>query len=823
MQDNSFNLLLNKVEKPARYIGREINVSVKAPSPGDVSVALVFPDIYEIGASYTGYQILYSLINAMPGARAERVFAPWTDMEKLMRGGGHGLRSIESGTPLNKFDIIGFTLQGELGCTNILNLLDLSGIPVLREDRPKDAPIIMAGGPGAYNPVPLSDFIDIFLLGDAEESLPRILNTAAAGKAKGKSYILDALADEPCLYLPGRQKGGPPRDVLPSRLLDLDEAFFPTKQIFPYLTTVHNRGVIELQRGCPQKCSFCHAKFAAGPLRIRKTGTLIRQAEEIIDSAGFEELGLLSLNSCEYPYIAELVDGLLQRFSGRQIALSLPSLRMDRFSIGLIRSIQQVKKTGLTFAPETADEGLRRRIGKNFSNATVYDTVEEVFRQGWNSIKLYFMIGFTDLPYEEESIAEMAYGLSKTAKRISGRNTLSISVSSFVPKAHTPMQWAPMQRLEKLKAKLDFLRHEVKFKNVSLKWQMPEISLMEAVLSTGGKAAGDMILKAWRRGEKFSNWTEIFNYDIWKGCLTEAGIDLEGGLYAEKAFGTVFPWGFIKTGYKEEALYRQYEAFKEPAGPPDRAPEEKGGETPPRPPRPDRAAAPAFRQRVIFRFTKTGPIKYISHLSTLKLFKSIFIKNRLPVEYSYGFNPIPRISLPFPLPLGTEGLFELGEFHTTSILEPSSLKEAFNSNLPEGMRVDVISLSSGENRIFSLLNAADYTAEILCAPGRAEALQENLKTFEASENFIVEIHTKNNIKSMDLKLSVFGLSCEAAPGILQVRFSSFLQGERMMRTSDILRHMLAAGAGELDNCSVIRKNLFYIDRQGAKSGAEDML
>ncbi len=586
--DRELHGMLGKVEKPARYTGGEINSVKKDPESVSVRFGFAFPDIYEIGMSYMGLQILYDVLNRNDDIYCERVFAPAEDMEKLMRESGRELFTLETRTPVKELDILGFTLQYELSYTNILNMLELGNIPCRSEDRGEEYPVIVAGGPCAYNPEPLADFIDLFIIGDGEEIQEKICDVWK--RSESKEAFLKAVCALDGVYVPkfyepvynedGTVKEirklyeGAPDRVKRAVVKDLDSTAFPVRNIVPFIETVHDRAVVETFRGCTRGCRFCQAGMIYRPVRERKKETIERLAMEQLDNTGHDELSLLSLSTSDYSRFEDLATELMGMCAGRNVALSLPSLRMDSFSFKVLDEIQGYRKSGLTFAPEAGSQRLRDIINKNITEEDIFGAVEQAVRLGWEHIKLYFMAGLPGETYEDLA------GIGDIAKRImdinyavrgrkGGRFRVTVSVSNFVPKAHTPFQWAAQDTDEMFIEKHNFLSGKLRIKGVTFNYHETGTSRLEAVLARGDRKTGRVLEAAHGLGCRFDSWSDKFRKELWDEAFRMTGTDPDFYSSRERSYDEVLPWDVIDPLIRKEYLIEENERARAAKTTPD--------------------------------------------------------------------------------------------------------------------------------------------------------------------------------------------------------------------------------------------------------------
>jgi len=568
--------ILPGVQKPARYTGGEINQVLKDWESVRSRVALIFPDLYDLGMSNLGWAILYDGLNQRPDTLAERAFAPWADMEAALRQQNIPLYSLESKHPLSQFDILGFSLPYETLYTNTLNILDLAGIPVFAAERTEQHPLVIAGGHATYNPEPMHAFIDAFVIGEGEEVIYEIVDAHQAWKASRapRGELLRALAGIWGVYVPALYAAHYHADGTFSDLEKLDEAAplpvmkrinarlpKPTTHLLvPYIETVHNRIPIEIMRGCTRGCRFCHAGMITRPVRERPVDEILDAIEAAIAATGFEEVGLLSLSSSDYTNILELVTQVGQRFAGRHLSVSLPSLRIESFSVELMDALQDSRRSGFTLAPEAATERMREIINKPVSTQQLLDTAAEIYRRGWHNIKLYFMIGHPSETIEDvQAIADLCKQVLAVGRKYVGKRAqVTAGVSTFVPKPHTPFQWVACDTVEQIRAKQDLLRQSLRGNGLKLNWNSPEDTLLEAWLSRGDRRMAEVIYQAWKRGAKFDAWKEFFQFDIWMEAFAAAGLDHAFYTHRERPIDETFPWEHISAAVRKKFLTEDY-------------------------------------------------------------------------------------------------------------------------------------------------------------------------------------------------------------------------------------------------------------------------
>lgn len=573
--------ILMRVQKPARYIGGEYNQIVKERSEVDMRFAFCFPDTYEIGMSNLGLRILYGVLNEMDGVWCERVFAPWGDMEEEMRAAGIPLYGLESGDPIRDFDIIGFSLGYEMAYTSVLSMLSLAGLPMRAADRKEMLPLVIAGGTACINPEPMSKFIDLFVLGEGEEVLKELTELVRQAKREGwdKKKLLWESAKIGGIYVPTlydteynddgtvssfTAKPGAPEKITKRIIDDLDGAYFPEHTIVPSTEIVHDRVVLELFRGCVRGCRFCQAGYAYRPVRRRSPKRLESLAKEALSDSGYEEITLSSLSTSDYKGLPELCDGLLTWCEPRKVSLSLPSLRADNFSMGLMERVQKVRKSGLTFAPEAGSQRLRDVINKNVREEDILNSCRVAFEGGWNTLKLYFMLGLpTETDEDVLAIADMANKVLHTWREYAQNKNrgvrITVSTSCFIPKPHTPFQWEAQIPPEEYERRVELLRSNMRARAVTYNWHAPDVSLVEAALSRGDRRVGDAIENVWRAGGKLDSWSDYFDYDRWIKAFSDCGLDMRFYAGRQREVTEKLPWDMISVGVDKSYLISELE------------------------------------------------------------------------------------------------------------------------------------------------------------------------------------------------------------------------------------------------------------------------
>lgn len=581
--------ILLKVEKPARYLGNEVNAVYKDHDQVDIKFAMAFPDVYEIGMSYLGIQIIYDMMNAREDTCCERVYSPWTDLDKIMREKHIPLFALESQTPIKDFDFLGITIQYEMCYTNILQLIDLSQIPMMAKDRTWDDPIVIGGGPCTYNPEPLADFFDIFYIGEGETVYYDLLDTYKKCRKEGKSRVefLEEAARIPGLYVPmfynvtykedGTIQSFTPNNAnasLPIKkqvVTDLSHTFYPEKPVVPFIKVTQDRVVLEIQRGCIRGCRFCQAGMVYRPNRERDLEFLKDYAIKMLEATGHEEITLSSLSSSDYSRLEELVNFLMEECNRKKINISLPSLRIDAFSLDVMSKVQDVKKSSLTFAPEAGTQRMRDVINKGLTEEDIFNGAMDAFKGGWNRVKLYFMLGLPGETFDDiegiaklsNDIAALYYTIPKSERPGGGRVDVVTSTSFFVPKPFTPFQWAPQNTNEQFLEKQRFLngkiRDQLNHKSIKYNWHDVEVTQLEGILARGDRRLGPVLLSAYRSGCLYDSWSETFHYELWMKAFEDNHIDPDFYNLRARELDEILPWDFIDAGVTKAFLKREWE------------------------------------------------------------------------------------------------------------------------------------------------------------------------------------------------------------------------------------------------------------------------
>ncbi|MCR4438925.1 MAG: TIGR03960 family B12-binding radical SAM protein [candidate division KSB1 bacterium] len=762
--------ILPRVSKPGRYLGNEVNVVHKPFDEVDLRVVLAFPDVYEMGMSYLGFDILYHLLNREPWIVAERVYAPWVDMEDALRRHAIPLFSLESKRSLADFDIIGFTLQYELHYPTVLNMLDLAGIPLRAMERQALTPLVLGGGPCAFNPEPLAEFVDAFLIGDGEEAILEIARVVLAAKREGldREQALFCLAGVPGVYVPrfygptangqGRQQSIRPlrKDVpekVRARVVErLKPEHYPTAPLVPLIGIAHDRLTIEVMRGCTRGCRFCNAGFIYRPVRERSVEDILHQAKEGIARSGFDEVSLLSLSTSDYSQLRPLLERLSAAFKEKMVSISFPSLRPESFTKEMAQFASGVRRSGLTLAPEAGTARLRAVINKTNTNEDLLRAAELAFSEGWTVIKLYFMVGQpTETDEDLQGIAALINEVARIARRYGQGNRVNVSVSPFVPKPHTPFQWEEQSDRATMNDKIHRVCDLVRAKNVHISWRDPNVAFVEGILAGGDRRLGAAIEQAWRNGARLEGWSELFEVKRWEDAFARTGIDPAWYLGPRPLDGPL-PWDHIDKGVSKRFLVAErlraanatetsdcrldrchacglmeHVACKELM-----AREQVPGPTAPTPAtslygrgrkRAAPAPAPGVPRLMRMRYRKRGLARFLSHLDVVRVFERAFARAGIQLAYSQGFNPRPKIAYGPALAVGHESEAEYLDFQCLAAPHPN-LAMLLGAQLPEGLEVmEIRPLYGKGSSLTALITLAEYEVTFLDGPPRQDLAQ----------------------------------------------------------------------------------------------------
>uniref|UniRef100_A0A7V3UZJ2 TIGR03960 family B12-binding radical SAM protein n=1 Tax=candidate division WOR-3 bacterium TaxID=2052148 RepID=A0A7V3UZJ2_UNCW3 len=797
---NELNEVLPLVTKPIRYTGGEYNSYYSESGGGRVRWVLAMPEVYEIGMSNYGLRILYSILNRLPGVSCERCYAPWPDFGNLLKAKNIPLYALESKRPVREFDIIGVSLQSELSYTNLLYLLDLAQLPRQRTARGAGDPLIVAGGPCTVNPLPLAEFIDIFVIGDGEEIIAEISAVYAGWDRKNRDRLLSQLARLNGVFVPGYTD--PQHQTVNRRIINqLRDEDFPFPPIVPICEITHDRLTVEIARGCGRGCRFCQAGMINRPVRFRDVDQIVRLVERGIRASGWEEVSLLALSALDYPHLLPLIERLNRSLYGRRVSISLPSTRGEDFSPELAINLQEVKKAGLTFAPETASPRLRAFINKNISEIKILESVRNALDAGWGGIKLYFMVG---LPGETAAdVQEIGRFVTEIA-RLCRNRTVRFNLTPFIPKPHTPLQWAGFADINETRAKIELLKAMLHRRNVKPKWENPESSWVQAVLARGDEKINSVIEQVYQAGGIFQEWTEFFNFDRWQQAFQQCGVDPVQYL-AERNPAAPLPWDFINVGVSREFLQEEYHRAKAGVETPDclTAGCTNCGACPgpapvvPAPPakqpvkfefgRGNTTAYEGLKTRIRLKYVVEEPFRFAAHLDRVRAFYRSLRRSELPIVYTRGFAPKPMLSFGPPLPVG---LISEGEY-VDLFLEfnySGNIVRDLGPFLPRGLRIvaaQVVPRSAPA--LGELINLARYEVRLPATkkllPGSAPlppgVMGLNLRLDDA---LVLDLTIAPGIKLFSTLARLFGITETEARALEIKRQNCFNLAENSLRT-----------------------------------------
>ncbi len=764
--------ILPAVTKPSRYLGTELHSVHKDPRDVELRVALAFPDLYDLGLGNLGLHMLYTILNGLPWCWAERVYAPAPDMEAALRERGLPLFALESKDPLRAMDLIGFSLQSELTYTSVLNILNLADIPLRSNQRGDDYPLVFAGGPCAFNPEPMAPFIDFFVIGDGEEAIVEIAQTALTVRNASRAERLDAFACIPGVYVPERYpfETLPDGSVVPSEsapkivrrvVKNLDAASFPTRHIVPYAQLIHDRPGLEVFRGCTHGCRFCHAGMIGRPVRARGIETIEQLMEETLAATGYEEISLLSLSTCDYPCARTLLAQTAQRARALDAAVSIPSLRLDTFSVELADAVADIRRSGLTFAPEAATPRMRAVINKWYEDETLFAVASEAFRRGWQHVKCYFMIGLpTEQDEDVEAIADLCVRTLQAGRAVSPRAKIHTGVSTFVPKPFTPFQWAAQIGYEEIQRRQAILGQAfAKHRSIKFGRHEPETSFLEGLLARADRRAADLVEAAYRRGARLDSSTEYLHFQAWLDAIDETGFDVPGA-FRERALDERLPWDHIDPLIPKAWFRIEWERALELARTPDcrtgtchqcglrdripglcnemcdaAAQGAKVDADAVLPQWPERVEPPPA-QRVRFRIGRNDEARFLSNLEWMSAWSRALRRAQAPLAYSQGFHAHPKVTFATAPPVGEESEDDYMDIVLRRIVDPAALLERLCATLPPGFHAyEANEVPINAPSLMSAVIGFDY---LIRTEGEPEEIQSRIDALLAQDTIHVE-------------------------------------------------------------------------------------
>ncbi len=826
--------ILPLVRQPSRYLGNEINHVQKDLDTVSLCVALAFPDMYEIGTSHFGMQILYDRLNTRADIAVERVFAPDVDMQSQLKAADLPLTSMESGSPLRRFDIIGFSLLYELNYTNVLAMLDLARIPFYAGERDESDPLIIAGGPCTVNPEPVADFFDAMVVGDGEETMLAMADIFIDWKKSGapdRKSLLQRWQQVEGVYIPlfydvAYDGDGlahvtalrPAFETVRRAILpDLDGAPFPASPVVPFGRPVHDRLRLEISRGCTRGCRFCQAGMIYRPVRDRAPDTVLALTEQGLKSTGYDEISLLSLSTGDYGCIAPLLEQLMTRHAADHRAVSFPSLRADTLTPNLVRLIKKVRKTGFTIAPEAGSQRLRDLINKNITQADIEKSVQFVFEQGWQVIKLYFMIG---LPTETRDDLQAMVDLVKRLRRIhpaKGRRRpgMNVSVTTFIPKAHTPFQWHSQISLAESQQKIEWLRQALKPTKVRFKWQKPEVSWVEGIFSRGDRRLSRLLVAAYHKGCRFDGWSDHFRFDQWQAVFAESGLDADFYTTRKRSFEEPLPWDHIDVRVTRSFLKKEWDRAIEGKTTGDCrqgkcyqcgvcdfktiAPVVFNDDSKHRRIPVDQEKEPTtYYKKVRLAYTKTDDARYFGHLEMINIFVRAFRRARIDLKFTEGFHPKPKISFADSLPVGMESINESLTIEVPSNTNINEMIRRLNNQLPAGLWVIGTMSAAGHNRS-SPPDIIGYQIDL--TTGRFDPAL--LQAFTEKETWLHEKRTaRGKVVRLDLKELVHSMTLSSGK---QLMLHLNQKPGRSLRPPELLKRIFSLSDIDVKQARIVKQ------------------
>lgn len=853
--------ILARVEKPARYLGGEINEVRKEWSAVDVRIALAFPDMYEVAMSHLGLQILYHAINRRPEALCERAYAVWPDLEAELRRAGLPLFTLESRRPLRDFDLVGFTLQYELCYPTVLNMLDLAGIPLRSRDRRDGDPIILGGGPGSFNPEPVADFFDAFFVGEAEDAIDEIVDAVRAAKPRGRAAVLEALAYVGGVYVPGffepvyehgrlasMRHVGPGPSVIRKRVVaDLDTAPFPERPLVPNVAAVHDRVPVELQRGCMRACRFCQVGYIARPNRQRSPQKVFDLAVRGLEATGQEEVGFLSLSAGDYGCLNPLLEDFFERFAPEMVGASLPSLRTETLTPRLAAQVKRVRKSGFTIAPEAGSARMRRVINKGNDERDLLNAIRATFGAGWNLVKLYFMIG---LPFERDedvlAIADLCRKALAEGRKLRSTARITASASTFIPKPHTPFQFAPMIGLAETRRRQAILARALQGSGVELKTHDPSQSFVEGLLSRADRRMGAVLERVWRAGARLDGWTEHFRLDRWLAAMEAEGLSIDEHL-GPRSVDDCLPWDHIDCLMPKQWMWEDYRAAEAEVFVADCALAEKPRcydcgvcdhrvvknriyrerdyrlvqlSTPRHEPwrAPGEALPPAAKgdrprgQRLRIHFTKDARAALFGHLDTVRIFERALKRASLAVLHTQGFNPRPRMVFSPACPVGVESDAEYVDLEIRGRLETPEVGERLQAQLPAGFDVHCVEeLSADAPSIAAVLEGYVVRFELPESLDPSD-IEARVEAFAAAREAIVRRVHHGRRKPVDVRAFVVEVE---VTGPHRVRAVVLNRQEGTARPAEVCEALFGLSGEAAREIRIVRERAIFGSRSAA--------